>query len=109
MSVRPGDIVRVPYPYSPENRSRFRPALVVSKPQGPRASLAWVMMVTSSARGRWPGDLEIDYRSAGLPVPSLVRSARIATVETGMIIPLGRVSAGELAAIRGRLRAAFTA
>ncbi|MBZ6378660.1 hypothetical protein B5C34_11765 [Pacificimonas flava] len=105
---KPGDVVRVPFPYATTNRSRFRPALVISKPIGMQASMIWVLMITSAKRQRWPGDIEIDYRAAGLPVASLVRTARIATVDTEALLPLGKVPAGELAAIRGRMRAAFS-
>ncbi len=44
--------------------------------------LLWVIMVTSAAHRRWTGDVEVtDLRVAGLPSPSIIRTAKIATVE----------------------------
>jgi hypothetical protein len=40
-------------------------------------------MITSSENRRWPGDVEIsNVQEAGLPAPSLVRTAKIATIES---------------------------
>jgi mRNA interferase MazF len=39
-------------------------------------------MITSAANRGWPGDVSIsDLKTAGLPAPSLVRAAKIATIE----------------------------
>ncbi|WP_419730698.1 hypothetical protein [Lichenicola sp.] len=41
-------------------------------------------MVTSAGNRGWPGDVGIsDLAEAGLPAPSVVRAAKIATIEAG--------------------------
>ena len=77
------DLVKVPFPYTNRPVQQRRPALVVAIPRatgGP--PLLWVLMVTSAANRGWPGDVGIiDPAAAGLPAPSLVRTAKIATIE----------------------------
>lgn len=77
------DVIRVPFPYTARPILQRRPALVVSADgiSGP-TGLLWVLMITSAENRRWPGDVEISVLSdAGLPAPSLVRTAKIATIE----------------------------
>lgn len=46
--------------------------------------LLWVLMITSAANRRWVGDITIsDLEAAGLPAASVIRSAKIATIESG--------------------------
>ena len=77
------DLVKVPFPYTNRPVQQRRPALVVAIPQAPGApELLWVLMVTSAANRGWPGDIAIsDLEAAGLSAPSLVRSAKMATIE----------------------------
>ena len=85
------DIIRVPFPYTARPVLQRRPALVVSADSivGP-PGLLWVLMITSAENRRWPGDVEIsDLAESGLPAPSLVRTAKIATIETGEADRLG--------------------
>lgn len=57
-------------------------------------------MITSAANRGWLGDVEIlDLEQAGLPAPSVVRSAKIATIETRDVTPLGRVQPDTLTQI----------
>jgi mRNA interferase MazF len=77
-------VVRVPFPYTDRDTREHRPALVVSRGGlGDRESLLWVVMITSAANRAWPGDVSVtdDYEAVGLPVPSVVRSTKIATIE----------------------------
>jgi mRNA interferase MazF len=54
--------------------------------------LLWVVMITSAANRRWPGDVAIgDPAAAGLPAPSVIRTAKIATIEETDAAKLGRV------------------
>ena len=51
--------------------------------------LLWVLMITSARNPTWAGDIEInDLDMAGLPVPSVVRCAKIAAIETGSATPM---------------------
>lgn len=77
------DLVKVPFPYTNRPVQQRRPALVVAVPIAPGApELLWVLMVTSAANRGWPGDISVsDLTAAGLPAASVVRSAKIATIE----------------------------
>jgi len=89
------DLVKVPFPYTNRPVQQRRPALVVAIPEAPGApDLLWVLMITSAANRGWPGDVPVsDLASAGLPAPSLVRSAKIATIEAGDAQLIGHLPA----------------
>jgi mRNA interferase MazF len=91
-----GDSVKVLFPHTTVRLGSFAPALVVSTSNGNDAlGLLWVVMVTSAENRGWPGHVAIAYLSAtGLPAPSLVRTAKIATIESRDAAPLGRVDDG---------------
>jgi mRNA interferase MazF len=79
----PWDVVRVPFPYTDRPVRQWRPAVVVA---GGRLAathgLLWVLMVTSAENRRWPEDVVVsDPALAGLPAPSVVRTAKIATID----------------------------
>lgn len=82
-----GDIVRVPFPHVERDRSAVRPALIVSRPVGPDPGLLWALMITSASHSSWPGDIPIgdDHLAYGLPVPCLIRTAKITTLAIDMI------------------------
>jgi mRNA interferase MazF len=92
-TFEPGDLVRVPFPYTDRPVRQRRPALVVAAGElADHQGLLWVVMVTSASHRRWPGDVEIaDHAASGLPAPSIVRPAKIATIEVRDAAPLGRV------------------
>jgi mRNA interferase MazF len=77
------NVVKVPFPYTDRDTRQFRPALVVSDPElESRHGLIWVLMITSAENRGWPGDVAVtDLGLAGLPYPSVVRTAKIATIE----------------------------
>jgi mRNA interferase MazF len=89
---RPWDVVIVPFPYSERSASKVRPAVVVSSATLPQKTrMYYVAMVTNAAHPPWEGDVPIsDLKLAGLPIPSIVRSAKIATIdESAMVRALG--------------------
>jgi len=77
------DIIKVPFPYNDRPVRERRPALVVSSMGIQQAhGLLWVLMITSAANRGWPGDIQVsDLSQAGLPSESVVRTAKIATIE----------------------------
>lgn len=90
-----GDIVVVPFPYTDRNTRQKRPALVVSKGgTGEEGALLWVTMITSSENRRWSDDVDLGdtYSVAGLPAPSVVRPAKIATIEATHAERIGRIA-----------------
>ncbi|MDP1648712.1 MAG: type II toxin-antitoxin system PemK/MazF family toxin [Rubrivivax sp.] len=104
-SFEPGDVIKVPFPCTDRPARQSRPALVVSAPTlQDRHGLLWVVMITSAENRGWPGDVAVrSLAQAGLPAASVVRSAKIATIEAGDAQRLGRVSASQLAVVRQHL------
>lgn len=101
-----GDIVRVPFPHVERDRAQARPALVITAPVGPDGLLTWTLMITAAKRGRWPGDIAIgdDHEALGLPVRCVVRTAKIAAIETNRIeSKVGRLPDGLLAEVHAAL------
>ena len=58
-------------------------------------------MITAAENRGWPGDVEIsDAQAAGLPAPSVIRTAKIATIDVARAEPRGRIAAPTMAATR---------
>ena len=101
------DVIAVPFPYVERDHVKHRPALVVSGRCWLEGhGLPWVLMITSAAHRPWPDDVPIDdLAMAGLPRPSVIRPAKIATVEAAHCEPRGRLTA----AVRRQVEAALLA
>lgn len=103
----PGDVVKVPFPYTDRATRQRRPALVIAaEGLGIDRRLLWVLMITSAENRAWPGDvsLEASYAAAGLPAPSLIRTVKIATIDVRDVTALGRIQADELAEVRAQVQ-----
>ncbi|HEY3919531.1 MAG TPA: type II toxin-antitoxin system PemK/MazF family toxin [Stellaceae bacterium] len=83
-AFEPWDVLKVPFPYHARPALEYRPVLVVAGGRLEAAhGLLWVVMITAAGHAAWPADVPItDLRSAGLPAPSVVRCAKIATIST---------------------------
>jgi mRNA interferase MazF len=67
--------------------------------------LLWVVMITSADNRGWPGDVAVgNLAMAGLPVPSLIRTAKIATIEATDAEKLGKVSRTVFRQVAGHLQ-----
>jgi mRNA interferase MazF len=67
--------------------------------------LLWVLMITSANNRSWPGDLEIaDLGKAGLPAASVVRCAKVATIESSSATRIGELESAKYEDIRAILR-----
>lgn len=88
-----GDVIKVPFPYTDRATRQRRPALVVSQSSlTEQHGLLWVVMITSAEHRAWGGDVGIaNLSKAGLPVASVVRTAKIATIEARDAEVLGSV------------------
>ena len=104
-SFSPGDVVKVPFPYTDRPTRQSRPALVVSSGGiEDEHGLLWVVMITSAENRGWAGDLEVaNLAVAGLPVPSVIRTAKIATIEASDATKLGRIPASLVRKVASRL------
>jgi len=100
------DIVKVPFPYTDRPARQRRPALVVGAGELQMVhGILWLVMVTSAANRGWPGDVLVsDLAGAGLPIPSIVRPAKIATIEAHGAERLGTLPPRDRAAVLTYLR-----
>jgi mRNA interferase MazF len=90
-NFEPWDIIKVPFPYTDRPIRQRRPALVVAANHiQSEHGLIWVLMITSAENRAWRGDVPISNLSqAGLPAPSVVRTAKIATIEASKAERIG--------------------
>jgi mRNA interferase MazF len=102
------DVIAVPFPYVERPIRQRRPALVVAAGLGQPRDLLWVLMINSAVNPRWPDDVEIDdQEGAGLPVASIVRTAKIATIEARAASRIGTMSGPSAARVAALLRHRF--
>ena len=101
-----GDVVKVPFPYTDRSTRQSRPALVVSSGDlEDEQGLLWVVMITSAENRGWSGDVPVnDLARAGLPAASVVRTAKIATIDANDAIKLGKILAASLRQITRHLQ-----
>ena len=98
------DVARVPFPYADRPVRSHRPVLVVALPEG--GGVAWLLMITAAENTPWPGDVAVrGLRRAGLPIASVIRCAKIATVDIRQIERIGRLGSAEQDGVRRTLSA----
>ncbi len=104
-NFKQGDVIKVPFPYTDRPTRQSRPALVVSVGGiEDTHGLLWVVMITSAENRAWPGDVPVkNLGVAGLPVPSVIRTAKLATIEASDATTLGSVSEAVLRKVVARL------
>jgi mRNA interferase MazF len=76
------------------------------------ADLLWLAMITSAENRGWRGDVPIsESKGTGLPIPSIVRPAKLATIEARDAEGLGSLPTTDRDAVsrylKERLRAAL--
>ena len=83
----------MPFPYTDLPVRQHRPALVIAADAlEADHGLLWVLMITSADNRRWSGDAVVSVlRASGLPAPSMVRCAKIATIEATDAGSLGKL------------------
>jgi mRNA interferase MazF len=106
-TFEPGTVVRVPFPYTNRPVQQRRPAVVVSTSDFSQSThLLWVIMITSAENRAWAGDVPIpDHAVVGLPAPSVIRTAKIATIEAAHAEAIGTLGVAELATLNDLIRA----
>ena len=95
------DIVVVPFPYSDQLAEKRRPALVVSSNAfNKKHGLLWVVMITSATNPKKSDDIALTATGkTGLPVASLIRPSKIATIEPNRVVRVAGKIDGKLEAI----------
>jgi mRNA interferase MazF len=111
--VTPGDVVLVRFPFADLATTKKRPALVLARVvRSRRNRLVTVAMITSQVEGlRLPGDVDLkDWKAAGLLHPSLLRLAKVATINEDLVDKgIGKLSSGDLRLAREAFRLVFSA
>ena len=100
-SIKPGDVVVVPFPFAERDTAKRRPALALSSAEFVASTGTVVLaMITTGAHEPWPHDVPVkDLRSAGLRTPCVVRwklatrDVRMVLAKTGSLAPADRKAA----------------
>ena len=107
--MRSGEIVLIPFPQTDLQPGKLRPALVVAIAPGRHADIL-LALVTSRVHQAIPRFDELlsptddDFPATHLKAASVIRLARLATVDATVIqAKLGEIGPDRLANIRGRL------
>ena len=102
--MNPGDLILVKFPFTHLLSTKQRPALLLHTTKySPHVQLITLAMITSKTEGgRLSGDVPVlNWSGAGLLHPSLVRLAKIATVELDLVQKtLGVLTKADLTAVR---------
>jgi mRNA interferase MazF len=105
------DVVLLPFPFTDSSTTKQRPCLVLAAfHRSGFADLALVAMITSQMNGyTLPGDTQLTkWKEASLLKPSLVRLAKIVTIERSLVRKrLGRLATADQKAIRKQFRVLF--
>ena len=101
-----GDVVVVPFPYTDRLAEKRRPALVISNVRLVRFGVVWIAMITSAENEPWACDVRIvDINRAGLPAASVIRPAKIASIEPARILRrAGKLDRATAHAVAQRVR-----
>jgi mRNA interferase MazF len=86
-SIIPFDVILVPFPFSNLQAAKLRPCLVLAAMKPARYPLHLVVaMMTSHLEKHFPHDLLLEGPSeAGLPKPTLIRLAKLVTIDSTLI------------------------
>jgi len=89
MTYRHGDVVMTLFPFADGMSAKKRPAVICAGPWRVTKTIeiCWVAMITTTILKGWPGDIDVaDPARAGLPVVSIVRTLKLACIDTGNIV-----------------------
>lgn len=109
--MAPGSVVLIRFPFSSLETTKKRPALVVLPTVlEAKLDLLTVAMITSRVEGiALAGDVRLEHWSdAGMLHPSLVRLAKLATIDQHLAErTLGQLTATDLAAVKQAFRSLY--
>jgi mRNA interferase MazF len=103
------DVVAVPFPFTDQQGSKRRPALVLSIRDFNACGHSVMAMITTQHHRAWPGDTVIqDREAAGLPLPCVVR-LKLFTLDARLIIrKLGSLEAQDRSKVQEALSTFLT-
>lgn len=111
--MKAGEVALVRFPFTDLAVAKKRPALLLARTaRSPRNRLATVAMITSQVEAlALEGDVLLtDWQAAGLLHPSLLRLAKVATVDEYLIDKtIGRLSTRDLELARRAFQRVFAA
>jgi mRNA interferase MazF len=86
-SITPFDVILVPFPFSNLEAAKLRPCLVLMTMKPARYPQHLIVaMMTSHVEKHFPHDLLVENPSeAGLPKPTLIRLAKVVTIDSSLI------------------------
>ncbi len=107
--MKPGDVVLIRFPQTDLQTGKLRPALVLALAPGRHAD-ALLAMITSRAYQETPDfdeaidPSDADFSASGLKARSVVRLARLVSVEETVVnARLGEISSERLSRVKKRL------
>jgi mRNA interferase MazF len=111
--MMPFDLVLLPFPFTDLSTTKQRPGLILAAfhPKGLPEHYIIAMVTSQLTALPFPGDtLLVKWREAGLPTPSLVRLAKVVTIEHSLVRKkLGALHRAERKTIRSHFRSVFAA
>jgi mRNA interferase MazF len=109
--MTPFDLVLLPFPFTDLSTTKQRPCLILAafQPRGLSEHFVVAMVTGDVGSAAFPGDTRFTkWREAGLAKPSIVRLAKVVTIERSLIRKkLGTVQASDRQAIRRHFRKLF--
>ncbi|MEL5849025.1 MAG: type II toxin-antitoxin system PemK/MazF family toxin [Candidatus Igneacidithiobacillus chanchocoensis] len=105
MTYERGQVVRVPFPFTDQQASKNRPALVLSTARFNVGTAHLLLaMITSAKNPPWTFDCPLDdLHTAGLPAPSVVRM-KLFTLDARLVRgALGALALGDAARVQACL------
>lgn len=99
-----GDVVRVAFVFTAQNRSKIRPAVVLSSDAFHSSRADLIMMPLSTKAGGYFGDRPlIDWRSAGLPGPSHIKGVIQTIPQSAILGRFGRLAIPDIDQVKATI------
>ncbi len=99
-----GDVVRVAFLFTDQVGAKVRPAVVLSSAGFHASRTDLIMMPLSTRAGGYFGDRPlIDWRTAGLPGPSILKAVVQTIPQTSVVGRFGRLGASDIQQVKAAL------
>lgn len=89
----PGDVVVIPYPFTNQTRTKLRPVLVITAPDG-QGDFIGLAVTSKGYHANAIALTQPDMQAGKLPRPSWVRTDKVFTLNDSLMVKtVGRVTA----------------